>query len=616
MAGGIGREGSVWLESAFCEPEGCAAMLFSDPVAAVALHRPQELGRFFRELEGWLDRGFHLAGWLDYEAGAGFESGSFPDAAPRADGLPMGWFGVYGVPERFTAVEAEAARARGAVSGDAGPYDLSFSLAEAAYGEKIAAVRREIAAGNVYQVNFTGRYRFRTDGSPSALFSRLHASQPASYAALVRAAGRSILSFSPELFFRSDGCAIETMPMKGTAARGRTQEEDSRLLRGLTDSGKDRAENLMIVDLLRNDLGRICRPGSVEVRELFATESWPTLHQMVSRIGGELRPGTSLFDLFRALFPCGSVTGAPKVRSMQLIGRLEDSARGAYTGTIGWISPKRGMVFSVAIRTAELQDGAGLYGAGGGIVWDSEPERELQECRLKAAILGATSRPGFGLFESILWNGEYLLLPEHLRRLGGSAAALGLPFSLEAAEAELLRLERTLRSSGRRFKVRLDLSAGGVLSAEALAIEPREGTEPLRLLLSEERIDSRNPMLRHKTTLREFYDRRYRRAADKGFDELLFLNERGEVAEGAISTVFVRKGGRLLTPPLEAGILDGVWRSYILRTRPDAREQPLTLRDLREADAVYMANAVRGMRPARFPEGMLGEPPNRAYIYH
>lgn len=602
----IGREGSVWLESDFCRDEGCRAMLFSDPVAEVVLSRPNELDRFFAELESWHGRGFHLAGWLDYEAGAGFEEGSFPDRAGRNDGLPIGWFGVYPAPRRFSAEEAEAARSAVGESGESAPYDLSFSLPEEAYAGKIEAVRREIAAGNVYQVNFTGRCRFRTDASPAGLFLRLHAAQPASYAALLRARGRTILSLSPELFFRTSGGAIETMPMKGTAARGRTPEEDRRLLRGLAGSAKDRAENLMIVDLLRNDLGRICRPGSVGVRELFATESWPTLHQMVSRIGGELREGTSLYDIFRALFPCGSVTGAPKVSAMRLIERLEEGGRGAYTGTVGWISPERKMVFSVAIRTVELQGGAGLYGAGGGIVWDSEPEAELRECRLKAAILGSGGGQAFGLFESILWNGEYLLLRDHLRRLEGSARELGLPFSEERALMELERLGRELRRKGPRFKVRLDLSAEGALSAEAVAIEAREGTEPLRIVLSEDRIDSLNPMLRHKTTLREFYDSRYRRALEAGFDEVLFLNERGEVAEGAISSLFVRKGDRLLTPPLSAGILDGVFRAYIFRTRPEAEERTLTLSDLRGADAIFMANAVRGMRPASFPEQDVG----------
>ncbi|ABB24537.1 aminodeoxychorismate synthase component I [Pelodictyon luteolum] len=601
MAGSGGPLGSIWLESAFCQDEGCHAMRFSDPVAEVVLHRPDGLRRFFAGLEEWLGRGFHLAGWLDYEAGMGFEPECFPAGTDRDDDRPIGWFGVFGAPERFTAEEAGALNLSqdlpdSSCVPDAAVYDLSFSVRDGEYSRKIEAVRREIAAGNVYQVNFTGRYRFRTDLTPSALYSRLRLLQPSSFSACINAAGRSILSFSPELFFSKRGPAIDTMPMKGTAPRGTSPVEDRSFLSSLSGSGKDRAENLMIVDLLRNDLGRICRPGSVKVQELFAMKTWPTLHQMVSRIGGELRAETGLYDIFRALFPCGSITGAPKLSSMQLIGRLEDSPRGAYTGTIGWISPGRDMVFSVAIRTVELSDGAGVYGAGGGIVWDSKPLGELAECRLKAAIIGAPPVASIGLFESILWNGEYVWLDEHCRRLGDSAVVFGIPFSEADARRALRRLEGELHLAGPRFKVRLDLSPTGGLSAAAVPVTPHEGMLPLRLCIPEERIDSLNPILRHKTTLREFYDRRYRLALDEGFDEVLFLNERLEVAEGAVSTVFIRKGGNLFTPPLSAGILDGVFRAYMLRTRPEIRQQSLTLRDLLEADAIFVANAVRGMR--------------------
>jgi para-aminobenzoate synthetase/4-amino-4-deoxychorismate lyase len=620
MAGSGWLEGSIWLESAFCQDEGCLAICFRDPVAEVVLLQPDGLHRFFAELEEWPGRGYYLAGWLDYEAGLGFEPDCFHDAAGRNDGKPMGWFGVYGPPERFTAEEAEALMASHdppypsasfdhPCVPDPTPYDLSFSFRDREYQEKIEAIRREIAAGNVYQVNFTGRYRFRTGLSHAALYSRLRMRQPSSYSACINAAGRSILSFSPELFFRTRGSVIDTMPMKGTAPRGDSPREDRSLCNALAASGKDRAENLMIVDLLRNDLGRICRPGSVEVHELFATQTWPTLHQMVSRIGGKLSPGTGLYDIFRALYPCGSVTGAPKVSAMQLIGRLEESPRGAYTGTIGWISPGRKMVFSVAIRTAELSDGAGVYGSGGGIVWDSTPLGELEECRLKAALIGASPIPSIGLFESILWNGQYVWLNEHFRRLGDSAVVFGIPFNEDDAQKELLRLERELLLTGPRFKVRLDLSPTGGISAAAVPVAPHEGSLPLRLALAEERVDSMNPVLRHKTTLREFYDRRYRLAIEEGFDEVLFLNERGEVAEGAVSTVFIRKGAHLFTPPLGAGILDGVFRAYMLRTRPDLRERSLTLRDLMEADAIWVANAVRGMRRGLFREPQVGTGP-------
>jgi len=482
------------------------------------------------------------------------------------------------------------------------PENLSFSCSEEDYAGKIAAIRREIAAGNVYQVNYTGQYSFAASSDPVGLFSRLRGRQPDSWMAMLNTPDCQILSVSPELFFRRRGRLIETMPMKGTARRGVTEAEDRYALQELQRCTKNRAENLMIVDLLRNDLGRICRPGSVRVPELFAPRSWPTLHQMVSRISGELREDVDLYALFRALFPCGSVTGAPKIRAMQLIDGLEDSPRGVYTGTVGFMTPGRDMVFNVAIRTVEVRGNEAVYGAGSGIVWDSDALGEFRECALKADILRPSSGPGtMGLFESILWNGEYLLLSAHLQRMESSAEALGLPFSRLRALQVLVALEREMLLSGARSKVRLMLSPAGELAATHAVIGPSFFcSESLHICLAEDRVDSHNTLLRHKTTARDFYDRYYREALRRGFDEVLFANERGEIAEGAISSVFVERGQQLLTPPLSAGILNGVMRGYLLKTRPGATEAVLSLKNLVPGGRLFLANAVRGVRLAIF----------------
>lgn len=682
IKGTLSREGSIWMESAFCKQQDGGALLFSDPMEIVKLTSLSGLKLFFQTLDEKLAEGFFLAGWLGYEAGYGFEERLVQ--ASLTDKLvlpvsPLGWFGVYREPERFSAFEVEELFAEDtslfSCSIDA-LSALSFNLSEAEYGRKIDMIKEQIAAGNLYQVNFTGRYRFTFNGPAQALFSLLRGSQPSSYTSCINCGERSILSFSPELFFTRQGLIIETMPMKGTAPRGKTEEEDCRLKEGLGQCTKNVAENLMIVDLLRNDLGRICKSGSVEAGELFATETWPTLHQMVSTIRGEQRDDISLYDLFAALFPSGSITGAPKINAMKLIQTLEPDPRGIYTGTIGFITPDRDMVFSVAIRTLDLVGNNGIYGSGGGIVWDSDPQDEYRECQLKAKIISGAGRTmlcdkaepepdqksrlkadlvvdsrdvvpdtereeqgracrlkainldphGFGivrdsdssqehqsrdlgggtlkhveLFESILWCGSYLWLEEHLQRLVSSAISLGFACDRVAAIRKLRGLEEELRYTGIRFKVRLNLSFQGALSVSYVPIEVPDSTAPLRLALAGHRTVSTNRLLCHKTTARERYDHCLSLARKKGYDEVIFLNECDEVTEGAVSTLFIRQGRQLFTPPLQSGLLNGIYRSYMLSTRSFAAEKAITLDDLRAADTIYIANSVRGLRSAIFP---------------
>ena len=660
IAAALSREGSLWLESAFCKEHNGGALLFSCPIEVVTLISLSGLDLFFRTLEKKLAEGFFLAGWLTYEAGYGFEERlvhAHPLKGLTPQSSPLGWFGVYREPECFSTEQVEQLFTEQNILStinNAALSELSFNLSEAEYFGKIKSIKDEIAAGNLYQVNFTGRYRFPFNGPAPALFSELRGAQPSSYTAYINSGERTLLSFSPELFFTRRGPVIETMPMKGTAPRGRTEEEDSRLKEGLKLCKKNLAENLMIVDLLRNDLGRICKPGSVEAGGLFVTETWPTLHQLVSTIRGEEREGIGLYELFRALYPSGSITGAPKFNAMKLIQALEPEPRGIYTGTIGYITPDRDMVFSVAIRTIELSCNQGIYGSGGGIVWDSDPGEEYRECQLKAKILSTTNalasascpenqhkesqlmtmdpdrdgsgivhdshsgekhqnrdfvserKQDFGLFESILWCGNYLWLEEHLKRLASSAIALGFPCDRAAAILLLNQLEEELRQSGQqektgtRFKVRLSLSIQGVFSVSHEPIEVQRFADPLRLSLAGHRADSGSTLLYHKTTSREFYDRYLTLACQKGYDEVFFLNERGEVTEGAISTIFIGKGRQFFTPPLHSGLLNGIFRSYMLSTRPFLFEKNITLDDLLSADTIFIANSVRGLRRALF----------------
>jgi para-aminobenzoate synthetase/4-amino-4-deoxychorismate lyase len=427
--------------------------------------------------------------------------------------------------------------------------------------------------------------------------------------------GRHILSFSPELFFRIDpsGPASEfvrrivTRPMKGTARRGRTTREDLEIAEWLRNDPKNRSENVMIVDLLRNDLGRVARTGTVHADRLFDVERYATLWQMTSTVSAELRPEVGFHEILRALFPSGSVTGAPKVRAMQLLAELEDAPRGVYTGAIGFFSPQQ-TVFNVAIRTLEFEDGRGTMGAGSGIVIDSDPADEYRECLLKASFLTGpayrTTEPRVQqpekmfLIETMLWNGAYPFIELHLDRLTDSAEYFGFACDRAAVRTALEQHAQQFAESAPR-KVRLlmiDPDGTVGIGSEPLPPNP-DPNRVARVYVSPHCTDPANPTLYHKTTQRPvLYVLEYLKAQRGGLDDVLFLNLRGEVTEGAISNVFVEKDGRWTTPPIECGLLAGVFRRHLLATRPEIEERVLFLNDLREADGVYIANAVRGLR--------------------
>lgn len=595
----LSRPGALWFESSCPDERYGDSLFFSDPAEMLPLFSGDDFVAWSGRLESKLAQGYSLAGWLGYEAGYLLDPALADCVSSAGERTLLGWFGVYEAPERFErkVIEAEDAAAlekKYMISG------FGFELGEDEYCRRIDRLREEIAAGNVYQVNFTGRCRFSFDGAVEALYVAMKRRQPSPWSAWLNTGERVVLSFSPELFFVRDGQEIETMPMKGTAPRRERPEDDLAEKAGLSMCEKNRAENLMIVDLLRNDLGRICTTGSVQTSGLFETQTWPTLHQMVSTVRGVLREELPLHDLFRALFPSGSVTGAPKVKAMHLIRELESSPRGVYTGSVGFMLPDRRMAFNVAIRTIELQGRQGLYGTGSGIVWDSVPHQEYLECMLKTRILsGLVSEEVPGLFETLFWiGGQYLLLEEHLERLASSASALAFPFDPAAVRVALEREDGLLWKRGGTHRVRLTLQRDGCLAVASEPFTQDFSGRPVRLSLAAERVDSRDPLLRHKTILRERFDRAFNDALEQGYGEVLFLNERNEITEGAIGNILVRLDGRWYTPPESCGLLNGVFRRYLLRTRPWISEKPVTLDELLRADSVLICNALRGVRQA------------------
>jgi para-aminobenzoate synthetase / 4-amino-4-deoxychorismate lyase len=608
--------------------------LFVAPARICVAWVPAEIPAVFREIENAVAAGWCAAGFFTYECGTAFE----PKAgihARRASSLessqPLAWFGIYersylfdhatgdfidGEPralERYRAGGADAED--GTKKTEAGPKSeiaAEFTLSEAEYAQRIAAIHELIRAGDVYQLNFTAPFRFTAQGSMAALYARLRARQPVDYGAFLHwERGRFIQSFSPELFFRIEqngtkgqqGRRIVTRPMKGTVQRGRTAREDRAIAEWLRNDPKNRSENVMIVDLLRNDLGRVAQTGTVCAERLFDVERHPTLWQMTSTVSADLRPEVGYHEIFRALFPSGSVTGAPKVRAMQLLAELEEAPRGVYTGAIGFFSAQE-TVFNVAIRTLELESGhsndiRGVMGAGSGIVIDSDPAAEYRECLLKAEFLtrSAARQPEqFSLVETMLWDGGYPFLDLHLDRLTDSADYFGFDCSQTAVRTALVQhASEFADSSPRRVRLLLD-QEGNIEISDQLLPQSSEPKPHARVRIATERTDPADTMLYHKTTHRPLYAPAFERASREGFDDVLFLNLHNEVTEGAISNVFIEKDGCWSTPPIECGLLAGVYRRHLLATRPEIEERVLSLEDLRNADAVYLTNAVRGLR--------------------
>jgi para-aminobenzoate synthetase/4-amino-4-deoxychorismate lyase len=477
----------------------------------------------------------------------------------------------------------------GSAQRPSGIAEIRAGVSRPDYSAAVESALRHIAGGDVYQVNLTWRIDFTFFGSALALYRKLRRSQPVNYGAYLSLPDRVILSLSPELFLERCGDELVSKPMKGTSARAGENGTDQMVAKDLYLSEKDRAENLMIVDLIRNDLGKIAQTGSVQVDRLFAVEQYPTVYQMVSQVSGRV-PDRSLFHTLKALFPSGSVTGAPKMRAMEIISGLERSSRGIYTGTIGHIRPGGDFVFNVAIRTIELMpDNRGRLHVGSGIVADSSANSEYAECWLKARFL--TELPcDFAILETLLLQrGELQLIDAHLNRLKASARFFGFEYSESHIRAALHDTQKK-RPEG-PHRVRLTLEKDGKIDVQVQALI--DLPERLSFVIARERMDSSDPLLRHKTTARSLYDRVLRRLKTECFDAL-FFNEREELTEGARSNVFLMKNGKWFTPPVESGLLDGIMRQEILRTRP-VRIQKLDRDDLLNADAVYLSNALRGL---------------------
>ncbi|AIS61108.1 aminodeoxychorismate synthase component I [Listeria ivanovii] len=547
--------------------------IFENPLQELVANDLSEVLSVMRAAEEAQKSGKYVAGFVSYEAAPAFKQSLVTKTSDET--LPLVWFGVY---DHFTDAIFETEQAT-AISFK---MDTDYSK----YAKKIAAIKSEIAAGNTYQLNYTVRLKGDLPDyfSAKATYQTLQQAGKANYTAFLSTDNFQIISTSPELFFKQQGTLLTTRPMKGTVRRGKTDDADRAAHDWLMNDPKNRAENVMIVDLLRNDLGMIARPGSVKVPKLMTLEPYPTVWQMTSTVTAETLPDTSLTAIFKALFPCGSITGAPKAKTMEIISALEDSPRGVYCGAIGYLEPNGNAIFNVPIRTISITNKKATYGVGGGIVWDSDTESEFSEIHAKSAIL--KNQATFSLIECLrLENGQLARLASHLERLEKSAHHFGFPINRKEMEQQWRKIAENQPTGTHKFRVLLH--SDGSTKFELTEISAK--SSPITASLASKPVLANDPFLYHKTTNRTIYNN----LKNTHTDETLLWNENGELTEFINGNIVLGIKNHLLTPPLSSGLLPGTMRASLLAEKK-IFEQTLTKRDLLEADFVWLINSVRG----------------------
>ncbi len=595
----------ILLDNAKTVDANNSTYLFYDPVKTIVAHDYSEIDTFLEEIDECTDK-YWLCGYLAYEAAYALEDRFSCFKTDKPKELPLGWFGVFERPctfdHRTGKWDSDLPFSGGngsAAASQKNTLTVEHLIEESLFHQKIETIRQAIKEGETYQVNFTYDVAVKTDLAPFDLFKELRRRQRTPYCAFLQNEYGSIASLSPELFFSVVDGAIATKPMKGTAPRGHSADEDLAQVSFLEQDEKNRAENLMIVDLLRNDLGRICQAGTVITEKLFEVETHPTVHQMTSTVTGKLKPDLPTSGIFRNIFPCGSVTGAPKIRTMELIHELETGCRGVYCGAIGLISPQGNAAFNVPIRTLQkgVEDAQWRFRVGSGIIWDSSPAGEWQECADKCRFL-AFNLPGFDLLETLLLNGEFLYAKEHILRMQSSADYFGYPFSAEKLEGLMGQIQKELDGEN-KFKVRILLGSTGELQWDYAVIESDVQTSEA-LLFSDSPVDEKNTLLFHKTTHRPWFKGAVEEIrANRCFD-VVYVNSKGEITEGARSNIFINTNGNMYTPPVSCGLLPGVLRNDLLQ-KGRCKEKILYKDDILGADTVYCGNSVRGLVKVSLP---------------
>jgi len=553
--------------------------IYQNPVEIISVTQIDDIDSAFEKLSQYHHHGKYIAGYLSYELGYTLEPklhGMMPDALNG----PLMQFGVFEnveTQDRWEYYRAENPDIQ---------LDPDWNAQQ--YMHRFDSVIDYLKAGDVYQINLTFPMRGNYSGQALDLYSGLRQRQPGKYGGIVSLGEPEIISLSPELFFQKSSTDMRMRPMKGTVQRSADMGADQVAATTMLEDTKSRAENLMIVDLLRNDLSRISIPGTVKVPELFALETYPTLHQMTSVVTSHLQDNIDIRNIIQSLFPSGSITGAPKIRAMEIIHELEETPRGAYCGSLGYIDPNGDACFNVGIRTITLDNNEITYNVGSGVVLDSQAQAEYEECLLKAKILERT-KPD--LIETMRWDPEhgFIRLGRHLGRLRKSAAALSYPFDGNKIHDAF----KTLQNENTSLRVRLTLSDIGDIRVTHTPFDSE--TNPKTISISKNPLTYAVQETRYKTTDRDFYDGERERVKPlTGCDEVIFLNDEGELCEGTFTNLFIEKDGSLFTPKLSCGLLPGILREELLETGQVA-EAFLKLDDLRNADSIYIGNSLRGL---------------------
>lgn len=585
-----------------------AAWLFTQPVREIIALNSDELPAALAAIDEEREKGHYLAGYLSYEAGYSLSAKLTPFRQQHTIDNPLLQFYAFEAVTRLPPSEVTEALQQ---LPESEPYIRNWqpTESEAQYIAKLERIHEYIGAGDTYQVNHTYRVDFDLDGSIDGLYQALRERQKVAFSCLMHLPQRSVLSLSPELFIRKQGTRLSTKPMKGTTPRGKDDVEDAAILKAMAEDKKQRSENVMIVDLMRNDIGRLASAGSVKVSQLFEIQTFKTLHQMISTIEGQVEQKIPFAEVIKGLFPCGSITGTPKIRTMEIIHEMEATPRDIYTGAIGFITPDNDFTFNVPIRTLHFPAGSqhGTLGIGGGIIYESNPLDEWHESQLKARFVTGMNQQ-FKLIETLRYDAsvqQLLRVEQHIARLTQSAAEFAYPLPAESVESLLNDYIRRFGAE-QDLKVRLLLDAQGTLSishevlpqaSDMAGVGASNHTADLPLVtLSNKRIEAGNLFRQHKTTNRKLYNQAFDEAAALGYYDVLFLNEHGHIAEASRHNLIIQHTGKWYTPPLSDGALPGVMRATLLAdSQLNLQQRSLTLDDLKHAERIYLSNSVRGL---------------------
>lgn len=577
------QTGKLIFDFAFDEQKK-KRLVFLDPVDMIVANAKSEVISAMEKIETYTNQGYYAGGYISYEAGEGFDNN-----LKTSDDfeLPLIMMGIYKQPLEKSIDEQECPQTSEL-------FDWEMSTSKKKYLKHVSTIKNSIAQGDTYQVNYTVRLHSNDVVCDHNLYEKLSKAQKANYCAHLQLGRYNIVSASPELFFQLKNGKILTKPMKGTMKRGKSIEEDIRNKQLLSESIKDQAENLMIVDLLRNDISKIAKKGTVNVPKLFNIESYPTVFQMTSTVSAEIEENVGIIDIFKALFPCGSITGAPKQSTMQIIRELENSPREVYCGSIGYITPNQEALFNVAIRTAliDTEQNTMSYGVGGGITWDSDPEAEYLEAWAKAEILKSLNETNIELLETMKYeNGHFFLINNHLNRLNKSAEYFNFSISIKEIEQKLYEYAEENLNQKQAYRVRLLANKRGEIKINSTIIPGINEKTNYSFQLAASPINKKNPYYYHKTTFRKMYEK-FREELGNAFDILLW-NDKEELTEFTMGNLVVKVEGEYWTPPIKSGLLAGTFRQQLIDEKI-IKERIISKSELESVDEIWFINSVRG----------------------